>query len=145
MHKFLLSIVAFATSILSFGQANTTAKPKNISFLIKVGEWQLVEYQNAPQSKKERLLTDCDTSVRWRFYTDQSTKKNMVTCQSVDGCEEYGFESDWVLKGDVLNIRRTKIMGKGGVSASGSFKVLELSSTRMVLEFQKNKYIFKRQ
>jgi hypothetical protein len=94
--------------------------------------------------KKKKALTTCDTTLKWKFYTDQNTKKNMLTCTSIEGCEDFGFESDWVLNGANLTIKRTKIMGFGGISASGTFKILELTSNRMVLEFQKNKYIFKR-
>jgi len=67
----------------------------------------------------------------------------MLSClDSCNSCKDYNSESDWVLNGNNLMIRLTKIMGFGGISACGTFLIKEISITKMVLEFQKKIHMF---
>jgi len=109
-----------------------------------IGNWQLVDYQYGPQATKRKSLTLCDTLQRWVFAKDSATKKYLVKVTQSENCTDFGFESEWMISGGNLMIKRTKIMGFGGISASGSFLVKEITSDKMILEFQKNKYIFKK-
>lgn len=141
--KFLVFIFAFiGFSNTAFSQSAATKKKINDAQVM--GDWQLVDYQYGPQAKKKKPLTTCDTTLKWSFSQDAQTKKYMLKCVSIEGCEDFGFESDWVLSGSNLMIKRTKILGFGGISASGTFIIKELTANRMVLEFQKNRYIFKK-
>jgi len=109
-----------------------------------LGSWQLINYQFGPQAKKRKPLTTCDTMLRWNFVLDSTTKKTVVNVVKTEECADYGFESDWQISGNNLLIKRTKILGFGGVSASGSFFIKQISKDQMILEFQKNKYIFRK-
>jgi hypothetical protein len=132
--------------------ANKPAKPKvtqntsvsKISFTEAqlLGNWQLVEYRYGSSTAKKKSLTTCDSSMFWNFSIDSVNKKKLLTCAAIEGCKDFGFESDWILSKSNLMLKRTKIMGFGGISASGSFLIKELNANRMVLDFQKNTYVF---
>jgi len=65
-----------------------------------------------------------------------------LKCTNTNECKDYVFESEWILGVNNLSIKRTKIMGFGGISASGTFLIKEITDKKMVLDFQKNLYIF---
>ncbi len=109
-----------------------------------IGSWQLVNYQYGPQAKKRKPLTLCDTLLRWNFFQDSLTKKTYLKVVNSEECADFGFESDWQLSGNTILIKRTKILGFGGVSASGSFLIKQVTQDQLILEFQKNKYIFRK-
>lgn len=137
---FLVAILSLFSVNIN-GQSSTSKKKIEINQII--GKWNLVEYNFRVKPTKPKNLTSCDSILVWNFYIDSKTKKNMLSClDSSNSCKDYNFESDWVLNGNNLMIRRTKIMGFGGISASGTFLIKEISNTKMVLEFQKNTYVF---
>lgn len=140
----LLTFIVALIGINSAAFSQASASKKKITHAQVMGDWQLVDYQYGPQAKKKKPLTTCDTTLKWSFSQDAQTKKYMLKCVTIEGCEDFGFESDWVLSGSNLMIKRTKILGFGGISASGTFIIKELTANRMVLEFQKNTYIFKK-
>jgi hypothetical protein len=109
-----------------------------------IGSWQLVDYQYGPQAKKRKPLTTCDTLLRWNFEQDSVSNKLVLKVVNNNDCADFGFESDWQISGNNLLIKRTKILGFGGVSASGSFIIKQISADKMILEFQQNKYIFQK-
>jgi len=141
--KNILIIVFFTVCAYSV-QGQVSSSKVKIEHTQILGEWKLTRYINSPKSPKKKVLTACDSILPWSFSYDSTSKKYLLTCQKTAECKDFGFESDWTLSGNNIMIKRTKIMGFGGVSASGTFVILELTEKRMVLEFQKNKYIFTR-
>lgn len=107
-----------------------------------LGSWQLVNYQYNAQAKKKKNLTQCDTLLRWNFKLDSTNNKYTINFEKTENCEDFGFVSDFQLTEGMLLIKKTKIMGFGGLSSSGSFKIVQISKTDMVLDFQKNRYYF---
>lgn len=137
----LLFILVMLSSIGTFGQNPSNQKKFDVNQII--GDWQLVTYTYGVKPAKPKSLTSCDSSMIWNFYIDSKTKKNLLNCKDPsNSCKDFAFESDWVLSGSNLIIRRTKIMGFGGISASGTFKIKQLTTDKMILEFQKNNYVF---
>ncbi|MEY3983845.1 MAG: hypothetical protein RL160_1404 [Bacteroidota bacterium] len=131
-------------SVGAFAQTATSSK-KKVEINQILGDWKLVDYKYFTKPAKPKRLTACDSGMIWSFYIDDKTKKNLLDCKDTsDSCKDYPFQSDWVLSGSNLIIRRTKIMGFGGVSASGTFIIKNISQNSMVLEFQKNSYVFSR-
>lgn len=138
---FLFSI-AFNLSAQSKPPVNKATTKVSVDQVI--GSWQLVNYQYGPQAKKRKPLTQCDTLLRWNFFQDSLTKKTYLKVVNSEECADFGFESDWQLSGNTILIKRTKILGFGGVSASGSFLIKQVTQDQLILEFQKNKYIFRK-
>lgn len=121
---------------------NTSASKAKFTEEQLLGNWQLVKYRYGSNTAKKKSLTACDSSMFWNFSIDSVSKKKLLTCAAIEGCKDFGFESDWILSKSNLMIKRTKIMGFGGISASGRFLIKELNAERMVLNFQKNSYVF---
>ncbi len=117
---------------------------KKISADDVIGTWQLVKFKHGPQSKKRKPLTSCDTSMPWVFYKDSLSNKLLLKCEKIENCDDYGFESEWLFNGSSLIIKKSKIMGLGGISSSGKFNLKELTEEHMVLEFMKHLYVFRR-
>jgi hypothetical protein len=133
-----------ANTSRSTGRARVSSTKKKITENDVFGSWQLVRFKHGPQSKKRKPLTSCDTAMPWVFYKDSSTRKLFVKCQAIENCDEYGFESEWLFNTTSLIIKKTKIMGFGGLSSSGKFNIKELTPESMVLEFMNHQYVFRR-
>jgi len=130
-------------SVDVFGQNTITNKKIETNQIS--GKWKLIEYTFHKKPSKPKTLSSCDSAMIWNFYVETKTKKNVLKCMDAGNlCKDYFFESDWVLNGSNLMIRRTKIMGFGGISASGTFNIRVLTETKMILEFQKNTYHFQK-
>lgn len=124
----------------SFGQTKSSAKKIEANQIL--GNWKLVEYRYGTGSTRKKSLTTCDSSTSWNFVQDSTSKKYLLKCTNTNECKDYVFESEWILGVNNLSIKRTKIMGFGGISASGTFLIKEITDKKMVLDFQKNLYIF---
>lgn len=126
----------------SVTKASSTKKKNTENDII--GTWQLTKFKHGPQSKKRKPLTSCDTLMPWVFFKDSTTQKLRLICEQVENCEDYGFESEWLFNGNSLIIKKTKIMGFGGISSSGKFSIKELTPDHMVLDFMKHLYVFRK-
>jgi hypothetical protein len=133
-----------ANTSRSTGRARLSSTKKKITENDIIGSWKLVRFKHGPQSKKRMPLTSCDTSMPWVFYKDSSTRRLLVKCQPIENCNEYGFESEWLFNTTSLIIKKTKIMGMGGISSNGKFNLKELTPETMVLEFMNHQYVFRR-
>jgi hypothetical protein len=145
--KSLLSVIfllLFALNLSAQSKPPVNKATTKVSLDQVIGSWQLVNYQYGPQAKKRKPLTTCDTLLRWNFFQDSLTKKTYLKVVNSEECTDFGFESDWQLSGNTILIKRTKILGFGGVSASGSFLIKQVTQDQLILEFQKNKYIFRK-
>lgn len=142
MKNTIFSLTMFWFAAFAMGQSSSSKTKFQVNQIL--GDWKLTNFSYGVRPAKPKSLTTCDSSMIWRFVQDASTKKNVLSClDTLNACsKDYGFESDWVFSGNSIAIRRTKIMGFGGISASGTFLIKELSKTKMTLEFQKNKYYF---
>lgn len=144
--KSLLSVIflfSIALNLSAQSKPPVNKATTKVSVDQVIGSWQLVNYQYGPQAKKRKPLTLCDTLLRWNFFQDSLTKKTYLKVVNSEECADFGFESDWQLSGNTILIKRTKILGFGGVSASGSFLIKQVTQDQLILEFQKNKYIFR--
>lgn len=144
---FFLSGEAFsqrANTSRSTGRARVSSTKKKITENNIIGTWQLVRFKHGPQTKKRKPLTSCDTAMPWVFYKDSATRKLFVKCEAIENCDEYRFESEWLFNTSSLIIKKTKIMGFGGLSSSGKFNIKELTPESMVLEFMKHQYVFRK-
>ncbi len=133
-----------ANTSRSTGRARLSSTKKKITENDIIGSWQLVRFKHGPQSKKRTPLTSCDTSMPWVFYKDSSTRRLLLVCQPIENCNAYGFESEWLFNTTSLIIKKTKIMGMGGISSSGKFNLKELTPETMVLDFMNHQYVFRR-
>ncbi len=123
-------------------KASSTKKKLSADDII--GSWQLTRFKHGPQSKNRKPLTACDTSMPWVFYKDSLSNKLLLKCEKTENCAEFGFESEWLFNVNSLIIKKTKIMGFGGLSSSGKFNLKEITEEHMVLEFMKHLYVFRR-
>jgi hypothetical protein len=141
MKNIILAILfIFTAKVDSFGQTKPSANKIEVNQIL--GKWKLVEYRYGTNVSRKKSLTTCDSLTSWNFVQDSISKKFLLKCTNTDECKDYIFESEWILGGKNLSIKRTKIMGFGGISASGTFLIKEISDKKMVLDFQKNLYVF---
>jgi len=143
----LLSGEAFsqrANTSRSTGRARVSSTKKKITENDVIGSWQLTKFKHGPQSKKRKPITPCDTLMPWVFYKDSVSRTLRLKCEPIDGCEEYGFESEWLFNTTSLIIKKTKIMGAEGISSNGKFIIKVLTPEQMVLDYMKHIYVFRR-
>jgi len=141
MKNIILVILFLLTvQVNSFGQTKPTAKKIEVNQIL--GKWKLVEYRYGTNVSRKKSLTTCDSLTSWNFVQDSISKKYLLRCTNTNECKDYIFESEWIFGGKNLSIKKTKIMGFGGISASGTFLIKEISDKKMVLDFQKNLYVF---
>jgi len=133
-----------ANTSRSTGRARISSTKKKLTEDDVIGSWKLVKFKHGPQSKKRRRLTPCDTLMPWVFYRDSVYGKLRLKCEAIEGCEDYGFECEWIFNMNSLILKKTRIMGSDGISSNGKFKIKELNKTQMVLDFMKHIYVFQR-
>lgn len=80
----------------------------------------------------------------WVFDKDSVYGKLRLKCEAKAGCEDYGFECEWIFNMNSLILKKTGIMGSDGISSNGKFKIKELNETQMILDFMKHIYVFQR-
>lgn len=133
-----------ANTSRSTGRARVSSTKKKITENDILGTWQLIKFKHGPQSKKRKPITSCDTLLPWVFYKDSMSRTLRVTCEPIEGCEEYGFESEWLFNTTSLIIKKTRIMGSEGISSNGKFVIKVLTPDQMVLDYMKHIYVFRR-
>lgn len=133
-----------ANTSRSTGRARVSSTKKKITENDILGTWQLTKFKHGPQSKKRKPITSCDTLLPWVFYKDSMSRTLRVKCEPIEGCGEYGFESEWLFNTTSLIIKKTRIMGSEGISSNGKFVIKVLTPDQMVLDYMKHIYVFRR-